>query len=103
MIKCPKCNADNSDDAIYCKTCNAQIKEVKMISSEEKPKEETNHPVLNQSQTNYTPSPIAPEEPIHRREPILSAVLSFLYLGLGQAYNGQRRKAYMFFAAPLSW
>ena len=31
------------------------------------------------------------------REPILAAILSFLFMGLGQAYNGQRRKGYIFF------
>lgn len=30
------------------------------------------------------------------REPALSGILSFFFMGLGQAYNGQRKKAYMF-------
>ena len=29
------------------------------------------------------------------REPIIAGILSFLFLGLGQAYNGQRRKGYL--------
>ncbi|MCX5698746.1 MAG: hypothetical protein NTX01_03505 [Candidatus Omnitrophica bacterium] len=33
------------------------------------------------------------------REPLLAGILSFLFMGLGQAYNGQRRKGYMFFAS----
>lgn len=33
------------------------------------------------------------------REPFLAGILSFLFMGLGQAYNGQRRKGYMFFAS----
>ena len=33
------------------------------------------------------------------REPLLASILSFLFMGLGQAYNGQRRKGYMFFAS----
>lgn len=35
------------------------------------------------------------------REPLLAGVLSFLSLGLGQAYNGQRRKGYLFFICYL--
>jgi hypothetical protein len=34
-------------------------------------------------------------------EPIVAGLLSFLMLGLGQAYNGDRGKAYRFFAFPV--
>ncbi len=33
------------------------------------------------------------------REPMIAGILSFLFMGLGQAYNGQRRKGYLFFAS----
>ena len=39
-----------------------------------------------------------PGEPQKIREPILAGVLSFFCLGLGQAYNGQRRKGYIYFS-----
>ena len=33
------------------------------------------------------------------REPLLASILSFLFMGLGQSYNGQRRKGYLFFVS----
>lgn len=33
------------------------------------------------------------------REPLIAGILSFLFMGLGQAYNGQRRKGYLFFSS----
>jgi hypothetical protein len=33
------------------------------------------------------------------REPMIAGILSFLFMGLGQAYNGQRRKGYLFFSS----
>ena len=35
------------------------------------------------------------------REPMLAGVLSFVFMGLGQAYNGQRRKGYLLVASQL--
>ncbi len=39
--------------------------------------------------------------PSAKREPMVAGILSFLLMGLGQAYNGRRRKGYLFFAAHL--
>ena len=36
------------------------------------------------------------ESPV-AREPWVAAILSFFFLGLGQAYNGQRKKAFLFY------
>lgn len=33
------------------------------------------------------------------REPLIAGILSFFCMGLGQAYNGQRRKGYLFFVS----
>lgn len=38
-------------------------------------------------------------QPQQRREPVLAGILSFLFIGLGQAYNGQRPKGYIFFGS----
>jgi len=79
-MKCPKCNTENEGWALYCVSCKNSFREP--IEQKLPP------PVQNM-----------PEEPRQRREPVLAGILSFLYMGLGQAYNGQRYKGYMFFAA----
>ncbi len=34
-------------------------------------------------------------------EPFVAGILSFFFMGLGQAYNGQRRKGYLYFLSYL--
>jgi len=76
---CPKCNTGNEGWASQCKSCGTILKE----------------PVIQKIPENIEK---LPEEPQQKREPILASILSFLYMGLGQAYNGQRGKGYMFFS-----
>ena len=81
MVKCPKCNADNSEWALNCVSCQYRLREVSPQSYQEEQK--------------------VPEAKIvQKREPVLAGILSAIYMGLGQAYNGQRGKGYLVFLSP---
>ena len=80
-MKCPQCNAENSEWALNCALCQCRLREV------------AGQPAQNNSQS-------AEEKPKQNREPALAAILSFVFMGLGQAYNSQRKKAYLFFFSP---
>lgn len=77
-MKCPKCNAENENWAVNCGKCFAPMK----------------------SPDTEVLSAGGPGR--KKREPGLALVLSLLFVGLGQAYNGQRKKAYFFYLGYLT-
>ncbi len=90
-MKCTKCNAENEEGALYCIRCQNNLKDSFKNSFIE---QQSSQDIQNKNVS---------EAPIQTREPILAGILSFFFMGLGQAYNGLRRKGYMFFMVlPLS-
>ena len=81
MIKCPKCNADNSEWALNCVSCQYRLREVA-------------------PQPSYDAQKDKEEQAGQKRKPVLAAILSAIYMGLGQAYNEQRGKGYFIFLSP---
>jgi hypothetical protein len=81
MVRCPKCNAENSEWALNCVSCQYRLREVVSQSSESAQK-------------------VPQDKTAQKREPVLAAALSAIYMGLGQAYNGHRVKGYLLFFSP---
>jgi len=81
-MECPNCNYHNIEGADSCKACQFVFKR------QEEP--QTVSPINQDSSNVFVPSLD------QKREPILAAVLSFILPGLGQAYNEQRGKGYLF-------
>ena len=64
---CPRCAAPNVDGAVYCSRCGQAISPYVQYQP---------------------PQMLAPQH----REPAFAILLSLLYMGLGQIYNGQTTK-----------
>ena len=69
---CPKCGADNKDDAALCTSCGINLKE-------------------------QSTSPVKTAI----RDPWIALILSFFFVGWGQWYNGRTREGLIFFGGFL--
>lgn len=106
MKKCPNCGEEIAENHNFCPNCGADLGKV---SNGDLPQREVETTVssTDQSVIASTEKPIATisEQPVShanansvtvRKTPIVSAILSLIFPGLGQLYNGQNKKGIYF-------
>jgi TM2 domain-containing membrane protein YozV len=75
---CPECGRESPDDAKYCSSCGASLQ---VDISED--------PTINQNIPNEEEKHSDVNDISVKKSPSTAAILSFLFLGSGQVYNGQ--------------
>jgi TM2 domain-containing membrane protein YozV len=92
---CPNCGKEIPDGSKFCPYCGASLEgkpgetQVQGVLSEEERKKKAYEEELIRAKARQAAR-------VGARSPGLAAVLSFLYPGLGQIYNGQIGKAILF-------
>jgi len=94
---CPNCGKQIPDGSKFCPYCGAKLSlagepeesQVQSVLSEEERKKKAYEEELLRAKAQQAAR-------VGTRSPGLAAVLSFLYPGLGQIYNGQIGKAILF-------
>ena len=104
--KCPNCGEEIAENHNFCPNCGADLGK---ISKDDLPQSEMGTVISSndESVVDSTEKPVAPvsEQPVSvakessvttRKQPIVSAILSLIFPGLGQLYNGQNKKGIYF-------
>ncbi len=97
-VRCPHCANMTSSALAHCQRCGtgwegAPTHTAHMVPSASPPQSQS----LQSPQSYHyaAPGPAAPP-PVFYKNPSIGAVLSFLFMGLGQIYNGQIGKGVVF-------
>ena len=80
---CPNCGEKLSENVKFCPNCGFDLKNI------------SNNAQKNNSNNAYNAQGFGQNLPV-RKEPIVSVILSFVFPGLGQFYNGQSTKGIYF-------
>jgi TM2 domain-containing membrane protein YozV len=88
---CPLCGTENKEDAKFCKECNEPLfnPNANEINKEEDRKNQIQDKPERKVAMNNQP-------PKFYKNPSISTILSFFFMGLGQIYNGQIGKGILF-------
>lgn len=106
MVACPRCARQVPSDANFCQFCGAAIQATPQPPAAVPPPSMTPPPVYQpyappgaQAPPGYAPYPYPPY-PTYKmpgeKEPVLSLILSVIFVGLGQIYNGRIEKGILF-------
>jgi TM2 domain-containing membrane protein YozV len=89
---CPLCGTENEKDARFCKECNEPL----YNPTDNKKDKEINRKDQIQENNQGKTSSIDNQPPKFYKNPSVSTILSFFFMGLGQIYNGQIGKGILF-------
>ena len=102
MPFCPKCGKENPPDALYCNSCGNSLT---LTQTGERATKycvncgaliDKNAEICPRCGVRVAPPPTAPVLRAERKSPGIAAVLSFIFIGLGQIYNGEIGKGILF-------
>lgn len=82
-MKCSKCQTENKNDSKFCLNCGESLT------------------VITSVDDGIRRSPSLNKRYAQDKNPALAAVLSFLFVGLGQVYNGDILKGVVLFVGVL--
>lgn len=123
MKICPNCKIENDDSSKFCKNCGQSLGQIQV--REEQTKENLNNEenTANTNTTNNTSRPtqfckycgekidaeaeICPKCGVRlkkvesEKSPAIALVLSFIFPGIGQLYNGQKHKCLVLIIAAI--
>jgi len=90
--RCPLCETENEENAKFCKECNEPFYEPTTNKTNKEPDRK------NQDQEDKTERKVSMDNqpPKFYKNPSISTILSFFFMGLGQIYNGQIGKGILF-------